>query len=161
MYMIFFSTSKTPLHLKMYMIFLYNSPKTPQVVKTVPVSGNLDLYNEGDIDMGRITNGSPMPILSGPLNVPASPIDIRLRSTAYSLKAFDFTIMFNTSYIHVSSCYTGLAWAGTFSCTINNAEGYVQVFFFIFFNFFSPYNNKIPRSLEQMSIVPSKDLHSM
>ena len=87
----------------------------------VPVSGNLNLINEGDVDLGRIL-GSPMPILTGIINTPAtsSPVAMRIRCSTSQLKGFDVAIVFDTTHVHVASCTVEPIWQGAFACTINN-----------------------------------------
>jgi hypothetical protein len=97
-------------------------------VTAVPVSANLQLAAEGDVDLGG-TNGLALPMLTGPLGVPftESPIDVRVRSTQSPLKAFDMALVYDTTHIHVASCTVGSSWTGSFGCTINNVEGYTQI----------------------------------
>lgn len=98
------------------------------VIKAIPVSGNLDLATEGDVDIGYAT-GLPIRVMSSPLGSPvtSAPVDVRLRVQSAALKAFDIALVFNTAIARVHSCTIGTGWAGAFTCTVNNVEGYVQV----------------------------------
>lgn len=97
---------------------------------SIQVIGNIDLTMEGDVDIGQLT-GLPIPIIpSSSLGVPlvASPLEVRLRVTSASLKAFDLLVHFDPVKVHVDSCSNvGSMWAGSFGCTINNVQGYVQI----------------------------------
>lgn len=98
------------------------------LVRTIPVSGNFDLSNEGDIDLGGLTGPPIPPFTSGTLGVTvSSPIHVRLRSSSATLKGFDMAILFNKTYVHIGNCSVGVNWMGDFACTVNNAEGYVEV----------------------------------
>ena len=76
-----------------------------ETMKAVPVSGNLELAAEGDVDLGHST-GLPIRILLPSINTPAihNPVDVRLRVESAALKAFDINIIFNTAFVHVHSC---------------------------------------------------------
>ena len=99
-------------------------PAAHVVHKVLPVAGNLALLSEGDVDIGH-PSGLAIPPLtaSGGLRL----LPMRVKSAADPLVAFDIALVFDPAVIKIFDCIPGPAWQGSFSCTIHQADGYVQV----------------------------------
>lgn len=95
----------------------------PALLQKVAVACNLVTNTEGDVDLGSQTN-VPVPGLSMSI---ATNVDVRIRSSLSLLKAFDLAITFDPSKISVAACNQGPAWSGTFTCSVSQSLGYVQV----------------------------------
>ena len=94
------------------------------LVRTIPVSGNIGLLDEGDIDIGGVV-GPPI----GPFTTPRTDnIPVRMRCASSILKAFAVTVVFNKFNINVADCTVGSAWQGNFACTISNTLGIVEIY---------------------------------
>ena len=100
--------------------------KIAQVSSAIPVSGNVELTLEGDVDMGS-TSGVPI-IITSQSTIPfLTDVPVRVKSSLGELKGFEIMVGFDMELLTVHYCVAGPTWLGTFSCTIDNMSGTLRI----------------------------------